>query len=53
MPPIPWRGLLTDPCVWALAVADFCLNWAGYAGLTQLPQYMEDVLKFDITKVLI
>jgi hypothetical protein len=34
-----------------MALSDFCQYWAGYMGLTSLPQYMEDVLKFDIRTV--
>ena len=48
---IPWRSLLSSPAVWGLVAYDFCLAWAMYMGLTQLPQYMKDVLHYHIASV--
>jgi hypothetical protein len=37
--------------VWAIVVANICSDWGSYTFLTQIPSYMNDVLKFDIAVV--
>ncbi|VVC38188.1 Major facilitator superfamily,Major facilitator superfamily domain [Cinara cedri] len=46
----PWKDLFMSMPVWAIHCAHFCNSWGGYTLLTQLPSYMNDVLKFDIGK---
>ncbi|XP_026804633.1 vesicular glutamate transporter 1 [Rhopalosiphum maidis] len=46
----PWKDILTSMPVWAITCAHFCENWGFYTLLTQLPSYMNDVLKFNIGK---
>ncbi|XP_025419440.1 vesicular glutamate transporter 1-like isoform X2 [Sipha flava] len=46
----PWKDILTSTPVWAITCAHFCENWGFYTLLTQLPSFMNDVLKFDIEK---
>lgn len=45
----PWKSILTSVPVWAIIAANFSENWGFYTFLTQLPKYMKDILKFDIT----
>ena len=47
----PWRSILTSLPVWAIVAAHFSENWGFYTWLTQLPSFMNDVLKFDMYKV--
>ena len=37
--------------VWAIIVADTTASWLSYTLLTNIPNYMRDVLKFDIKSV--
>ncbi|KAK3105945.1 hypothetical protein FSP39_009222, partial [Pinctada imbricata] len=46
--PKPWKSILTSLPVWAILVANSCGNYGAYMLLTQMPTYMEEVLKFDI-----
>ncbi|VVC29086.1 Major facilitator superfamily,Major facilitator superfamily domain [Cinara cedri] len=46
----PWKDIFTSMPVWSITCAHFCENWGFYTLLTQLPSYMNDVLKFDIGK---
>lgn len=45
---VPWRALLTSPAVLALIVAQVGHNWGLFIMVTDLPKYMNDVLKFSI-----
>ncbi|WAR14349.1 SL172-like protein, partial [Mya arenaria] len=45
---IPWRAILTAPCLWATLTAHVCNNWTNYTLLTNIPTFMKEVLKFDI-----
>ena len=47
-PPTPWRGMLSSSPFWALMVAIVGSAWINYIFLSCLPQYMKDVLHFDI-----
>ncbi|VVC38185.1 Major facilitator superfamily,Major facilitator superfamily domain [Cinara cedri] len=44
----PWKDIFTSIPVWAINIAHFCSNWGVYTLLTQLPSYMNDVLKLNI-----
>ncbi|XP_064630117.1 sialin-like isoform X2 [Lineus longissimus] len=45
---VPVKAILTSMPVWAIVVANICSDWGAYTFLTQIPSYMNDVLKFDI-----
>ncbi|KAI8483869.1 hypothetical protein Bbelb_383960 [Branchiostoma belcheri] len=47
-PAVPWLKLLTSPAVWALVIGQFSSNWGVYFLTTQLPNYMQTVLGFNI-----
>ncbi|XP_045163989.2 sialin-like [Mercenaria mercenaria] len=46
----PWSKIFTSLPVWAIIVTHTCAEWGAYTFLTNIPSYMEDVLKFDIKK---
>lgn len=46
---LPWRKILTDRAVWAFTFCTFVNSWKFYTLLTCLPQFLKDVLHFDIT----
>jgi hypothetical protein len=37
--------------LWAIIIAHGCSNWGEHTLLTSLPDYMKNVLKFDIKSV--
>lgn len=45
---VPWRALLSSPAVLSLIVAQIGHNWGFFIMVTDLPKYMNDVLKFSI-----
>ena len=45
---IPWKRILSLPCVWAIAVAHFCANWSLYMLLAWLPSYFKTTFGVDI-----
>ena len=47
---LPWRTLLCSPILNGQYVWNTSANWMFYQLLTFLPQYMTQVLQFDITK---
>ncbi|XP_066288221.1 sialin-like [Branchiostoma lanceolatum] len=47
-PTVPWLKILTSPAVWALVIGQFSSNWGVYFLTTQLPNYMQNVLGFNI-----
>ncbi|RZB39823.1 sialin, partial [Asbolus verrucosus] len=44
----PWRKILTSGPVWAIVVADVCLQFNTNIVLNELPSYMDQVLHFNI-----
>ncbi len=50
-PPVPWRLLFSSKAVWAIIVTHTCANWGTYTLLTNIPSYMNEVLKFNISEV--
>ncbi|XP_025414053.1 vesicular glutamate transporter 1-like [Sipha flava] len=46
----PWKDIFTSMPVWSIACAHFCENWGFYTLFTQLPTFMNDVMKFGIEK---
>ncbi|XP_078601297.1 sialin-like isoform X1 [Branchiostoma floridae x Branchiostoma japonicum] len=47
-PRVPWLKVFSSLPAWALIVGQFSSNWGNYFLLTQLPNYMKNVLRFDI-----
>ncbi|XP_052253573.1 uncharacterized transporter slc-17.2-like isoform X2 [Dreissena polymorpha] len=45
----PWKAIFTSGPVWGILLANACGNYGSYMLLTQMPSYMKEVLKFDIT----
>ncbi|KAL4710925.1 hypothetical protein ACJJTC_002555 [Scirpophaga incertulas] len=48
--PVPWRAVLTSPPFLAILVSHTCSNWGWYMLLIELPFYMKQVLKFNMTE---
>lgn len=48
--PIPWKAIWTSTAVWAIIAAQFAEGWGFFTLQTQLPQFLKDVLDFDIAK---
>ncbi len=47
---VPWKDILTAPCVWAIVVVHGCSVFGYFLVVNQLPGYMKTILKFDIKK---
>ena len=47
---IPWKAIWTSTAVWAIIAAQFSEGWGFFTLQTQLPQFLKDVLDFDIAK---
>ncbi|XP_072944996.1 sialin [Epargyreus clarus] len=47
---VPWRAVLTSPAFLAILVSHACSNWGWYMLLIELPFYMKQVLKFNMTE---
>jgi MFS transporter, ACS family, solute carrier family 17 (sodium-dependent inorganic phosphate cotransporter), other len=47
---IPWKAIWTSTAVWAIIAAQFAEGWGFFTLQTQLPQFLKDVLDFDIAK---
>ncbi|XP_066288222.1 sialin-like [Branchiostoma lanceolatum] len=47
-PRVPWLKVFTSLPAWALIIGQLSSNWGNYFLLTQLPNYMKNVLRFDI-----
>jgi len=48
---MPWLRFATSGPVWAIIVANFCVDWGGYTLLTNIPTFYKEVLLFDIESV--
>ncbi|XP_059148786.1 uncharacterized transporter slc-17.2-like [Physella acuta] len=46
---VPWLKIVTSLPVWAIIVANVTSDWGAYTLLTNIPTYINEVLKFDIT----
>lgn len=46
---LPWRAIIRNQPVQALAFAHFCTNWFGYSMMAWLPSYITHTLKMDIS----
>lgn len=47
---IPWKDIATSTAVWAIIAAQFAEGWGFFTLQTQLPQFLKDVLDYDIAK---
>lgn len=47
---MPWKALLTSGPVWALLVAQVCMDFGWYMLLVELPTYMKNILRFNISQ---
>ncbi|KOB65741.1 Sialin [Operophtera brumata] len=47
---VPWRAALSSPAFLAILVSHACSNWGWYMLLIELPFYMKQVLKFNMTE---
>ena len=45
---IPWKSILTSSAVWAIIIAQFAETWGMFTLHTQLPQFLNDVLGYNI-----
>ncbi|CAH2233463.1 jg7902 [Pararge aegeria aegeria] len=48
--PVPWKAVLTSGPFLAILVAHACSNWGWYMLLIELPFYMKQVLKFNMSE---
>lgn len=48
-PPIPWKALATSVPLWALLAAQIGHDWGFYTMVTDLPKYMKEILRFDVS----
>ncbi|CAG9763217.1 unnamed protein product [Ceutorhynchus assimilis] len=48
--PIPWKAILTSVPVWALVITQVGHDWGFFTMVTDLPKYMKDVLKFNVSQ---
>ncbi|XP_030754320.1 putative inorganic phosphate cotransporter [Sitophilus oryzae] len=49
-PPIPWKDIFTSVPVWALVITQVGHDWGFFTMVTDLPKYMKDVLKFNVSQ---
>ncbi|XP_074036873.1 putative inorganic phosphate cotransporter isoform X2 [Leptinotarsa decemlineata] len=46
--PAPWKAILTSLPVWAIVITHIGQTWGYTTLITQIPNYMNKVMKFDI-----
>jgi MFS family permease len=49
--PIPWLGILTCKPAIGCIIMELCNSWGIYIFITELPTFLQQVLKFNITSV--
>ncbi|XP_008197196.3 sialin [Tribolium castaneum] len=47
-PPTPWKEILSSLPVWALIVGQFGHDWGWFTMVSDLPKYMDSVLRFHV-----
>jgi hypothetical protein len=47
----PWVAILTSLPMWAVVIAHCGQNWGFFTLLTEMPSYMNSILKFDLKSV--
>ncbi|XP_052801399.1 uncharacterized transporter slc-17.2-like [Mya arenaria] len=45
----PWKGILTSRPMWACFITHFCFNWSFFTVIINVPLFLKEVLKYDIT----
>ncbi|KAL4224592.1 hypothetical protein ACF0H5_015291 [Mactra antiquata] len=45
----PWKDIFTSKPMWASIAAHFCFNWSFFTVLINVPLFLKEVLKFEIT----
>jgi ACS family sodium-dependent inorganic phosphate cotransporter len=45
---IPWKSIFKSTAVWAIIIAQLSEGWGFFTLQTQLPQFLNDVLKFNL-----
>lgn len=45
---VPWKDILTAPCVWAIILVHGASVFGYFLVVNQLPGYMKTILKYDI-----
>ncbi|XP_072143716.1 putative inorganic phosphate cotransporter [Dermacentor andersoni] len=48
--PIPWKAMLTSPAVWSLAATQWAHTYGSYTLMTELPNYLKNILGFGLTQ---
>lgn len=48
---VPWRDILTAPCVWAIILTHGTSVFCYFTITNQLPTYMKTILHYDIKSV--
>jgi hypothetical protein len=46
---IPWKAIFTSLPVWGIVLGHASSNWGNYTLNQQLPTYLTDVLRFDLS----
>ncbi|XP_043276500.1 putative inorganic phosphate cotransporter [Venturia canescens] len=46
---VPWRSIFTSPAFLAILVAHFCSNFGWYMLLIELPTFMNQILRFNMS----
>lgn len=49
-PAVPWKKVFTSAPFWAILIAHLCSNFGWYMFLIEIPFYMKQVLKFNVSK---
>nr|XP_033323701.1 putative inorganic phosphate cotransporter isoform X2 [Megalopta genalis]XP_033323711.1 putative inorganic phosphate cotransporter isoform X2 [Megalopta genalis] len=47
---IPWKAIFTSVPMWALIIVHCCQNWGYWTLITEMPTYMNKVLKYDMAQ---
>lgn len=50
-PKVPWGSILTSLPMIALIIVHCGQTWGFYMFMTELPTYMNEILKFDVKNV--
>ncbi|CAK1547119.1 unnamed protein product [Leptosia nina] len=49
--PVPWKAILRSPAALAVLCAGIGHDWGFYTMVSDLPKYMNDVLKFNVATI--
>lgn len=49
--PVPWKSIFTSVPMWALIIAHCGYNWGFWTLLTEIPSFMNYIMKFDMRSV--